>query len=170
MDVRPGGHDGAGGTARRAGRSWEPWRWLALIPAAALCCAGLTVARVLPSNVHPHYTMRATSRQLGVLLAGTTDVIAAARTEGLFNENPLPYRSVLGRRWPARKPELIVIAFRFNDPDRLLEREYTLIGTYRLFLSPENEDEQSVTLDTAHHEEAVNVYRRSVPSAERAAG
>ncbi len=63
-----------------------------------------------------------------------------------------------------------MIAFRFNDPDRLLEREYTLIGTYRLFLSPENEDEQSVTLDTAHHEEAVNVYRRSVPSAERAAG
>jgi hypothetical protein len=114
--------------------------------------------------------MRATSRQLGVLLAGTTDVIAAARTEGLFNENPLPYRSVLGRRWPARKPELIVIAFRFNDPDRLLEREYTLIGTYRLFLSPEYEDEHSVTLDTVHHEEAVNVYRRSVPSAERAGG
>jgi hypothetical protein len=143
-----------------AGRAWRPARWAALVPAAALCYGGLVVARVLPSYVHPHYTLRDTSRALGATLAAGPDLLVASRTEGLFTGTALPYRSTLGRTWPARMPERIVIAFRFDDPEDLLRRDYTLIATYRLFVSPEYEDEHSRTLDTVHHQEFVKVYVR----------
>jgi hypothetical protein len=145
----------------RAGRRWETKRWISLIPVAAVCYAALSIVRVLPSYMHPHYSIRDTSQQLGLSLAGATEVIASSRTEGLFNGNALPYRTVLGRMWPEHKPEVIVIAFEFDDPERLLEREYTLVATYRLFVSPEYENGYSVTLDTIRHEELVKVYRRS---------
>ncbi|HWN12437.1 MAG TPA: hypothetical protein VNU02_01185, partial [Candidatus Dormibacteraeota bacterium] len=71
-----------------------------------------------------------------------------------------PYRSTLGRTWPGRKPERIVIVFRFDDPDDLLRKEYTLTATYRLFVSPEYVDEHSRTLDVLNHREFVKVYVR----------
>ena len=142
------------------GRAWRPAGWAALVPAAALCYGGLVVARVVPSYLHPHYTLRDTSRALGATLAAGPDLLVASRTEGLFTETALPYRSTLGRTWPARMPERIVIAFRFDDPDDLLRRDYTLVATYRLFVSPEYEDEHSPTLDTVNHQELVKVYVR----------
>lgn len=143
------------------GRSWTARPWLALIPAAALGYAALTAARVAPSYLQPHYSLKQTSRELELSLGGPADLIASARTEGLFNGNALRYRTVLGRRWPAHKPDVIVIGFRFDDPEGLLGREYDLIATYRLFVSPEYEDSNSVTLDTVRHEEVVKVYRRN---------
>lgn len=142
------------------GRAWWPGRWAALVPAAALCYGGLVVARVAPSYVHPHYTLKAASEALGATLAGGPDVLTVSRGEGLFTGNRLPYRSTLGRTWPARPPERIVIVFRFDDPGDRLGREYTLIATYRLFVSPAYEDEHSTTLDTVNHQEFVKVYVR----------
>jgi hypothetical protein len=143
-----------------AGRAWRPERWAALVPAAALCYGGLVVARVAPSYLHPHYTMKETSAALGATLAAGPDLLVASRAEGLFTGNRLPYRSTLGRTWPARKPERIVIVFRFDDPDDLLRKEYTLTATYRLFVSPEYEDAHSPTLDVLNHQEFVKVYVR----------
>lgn len=68
---------------------------------------------------------------------------------------------MLGRRWAAHTPDVIVIGFRFDDPEGLLAREYHLIATYRLFVSAEYEDPNSVTLDTIRHEEVVKVFRRN---------
>jgi hypothetical protein len=143
-----------------AGRPWDTRRWLALVPAAALCYAALSVVRILPSYIHPHYSIKDASEQLGLSLAGSSEPIASSRTEGLFNGNTLPYLAV-NWRWPDPKPEVIVIGFRFDDPERLLGHEYRLIATYRLFVSPEYEDEHSVTLDRTRHEEVVKVYRRN---------
>ncbi len=144
----------------RTGRGWERSRWLALVPAAALCYGGLVVARVAPSYLHPRYTMKETSAALGASLAEARDVITSSRSEGLFNGNALAYRSTLGRSWPPRKPDLIVIAFRFDDREQVLQREYELVATYRLFISPDYEDEHSGTLDAIHHREFVRVYAR----------
>jgi hypothetical protein len=143
-----------------AGRAWRPPRWAALVPAAALCYGGLVVARVAPSYLHPHYTLKETSRALGATLAAGPDLLVASRTEGLFTGNALPYRSTLGRAWPTPMPERIVIAFRFDDPEDLLRRDYALIATYGLFVSPEYEDEHSTTLDAVNHQEFVKVYVR----------
>lgn len=142
------------------GRGWRPGRWAALVPAAALAYGGLVLARVAPSYVYPHYTIKETSEALGATLAPGPDLLVAARSEGLFTATRLPYRSTLGRTWPAHKPERIVIVFRFNDPEDLLARDYTLVATYKLFLSPEYEDEHSPTLDVVHHQETVKVYVR----------
>ena len=147
-------------TLTAAGRGWRPERWAVLVPAAALCYGGLVVARVAPSYLHPHYTMKETSAALGATLAAGPDLLIASRAEGLFTGNRLPYRSTLGRTWPDRKPERIVIVFRFDDPEDLLRKDYALTATYRLFLSPEYEDEHSPTLDTVNHQETVKVYVR----------
>jgi hypothetical protein len=158
---------GAAGTTVLAGllaglgRSWERPGWPVLIPAAALSCAGLTVARVAPSYLHPHYTMKASSEQLGALLADTPGGIACSNAEALFNGNALPYRSAFGMTWPDRKPERIVIAFHFDDPGRSLERDYTLIATYRLSLSPEYKNEHPLTSDPAARDGVARVYRRN---------
>jgi len=149
------------GLLARAGRRWDSRRWVTLIPVVALCYAVLSVVRILPSYIHPHYSIKHTSEQLGLSLAGSQELVASSRTEGLFNGNTLPYRAVNIRRWPDPKPEVIVIGFRFDDREKLLGREYHLIATYRLFVSPEYEDEHSVTLDTTRHEEVVKVYRRN---------
>jgi hypothetical protein len=130
------------------------------VPAAALAYGGLVLARVAPSYAHPHYTMKQTSAALGATLAPGPDLLVASRSEGLFTATRLPYRSTLGRTWPAQEPERIVIVFRFDDPEDLLTRDYTLVATYTLFLSPEYEDEHSPTLDVVHHQETVKVYVR----------
>ncbi|HKW95114.1 MAG TPA: hypothetical protein VJX92_24735 [Methylomirabilota bacterium] len=144
----------------RGGRAWSSDRWAALVPAAVLCYGALELARVAPSYIHPHYTMKQTSEVLGASLAGPRDVVIASRTEGLFNGNGLRYRSTLGRTWPRQKPERIVIAFRFDDPNGLLVREYDLVATYRLFVSPEYKDELLHTNDTVSGQELVKVYVR----------
>lgn len=143
-----------------AGRAWRPARWAALVPAAALCYGALEVARVVPSYLHPHYTLKDASRALGATLTAGPDLLVTSRAEGLFTGNALPYRSTLGRTWPARMPERIVIAFRFDDPQGFLLHEYKLVATYRLFVSPEYEDKHSATLDTVNHQELVKVYVR----------
>jgi hypothetical protein len=104
--------------------------------------------------------MKETSAALGATLAPGPDLLVASRAEGLFTGNRLPYRSTLGRTWPARMPERIVMVFRFDDPEDRLRKEYTLTATYRLFVSPEYEDEHSPTLDTVNHQEFVKVYVR----------
>jgi hypothetical protein len=142
------------------GRGWRAARWAALVPAAALAYGGLVLVRVAPSYVHPHYTIKKTSEALGATLAPGPDLLVASRSEGLFTATRLPYRSTLGRTWPAQEPERIVIVFRFDDPEDLLTRDYTLVATYKLFLSPEYEDEHSPTLDVVHHQETVKVYVR----------
>jgi hypothetical protein len=141
------------------GRAWSHARWAALVPAAALCYGALVLARVVPSYVHPQYTMKHISAALGASLAGSRDIVVS-RADSLFNGNAVPYRTTLGRMWPRPRPEHIVIAFRFIDPESTLSREYELVATYRLFVSPEYEDERSETLDTVNHQEFVQVYVR----------
>jgi len=145
----------------QGGRTWKTARWTLLVPAAALCYGALVVARVVPSYIHPHYTMKHTSEALGASLAGPRDVIIVSEMEGLFTGNALPYQSLLGRTWPPQKPERIVIGLRFADPDSVLAHEYELVATYRLFVSPEYvEDDRSDTLDTVAHQELAKVYVR----------
>jgi hypothetical protein len=105
--------------------------------------------------------MREASRDLGVLLAGSSRDITTANVEGLFNDNTLPYRSILGDRWPTTRPEVIVIAFKFDDPQRLLEREYRLIRSYRIYVSPEYVRTEDSWIPTTEAEQVtVRVYRR----------
>ena len=58
----------------------------------------LGLVHIATTYLDPYFSMRAASRDLGVLLAGSTRDIATANAEGLFNDNALPYRSILGDR------------------------------------------------------------------------
>jgi Dolichyl-phosphate-mannose-protein mannosyltransferase len=122
--------------AARAGRWGRPAAAVALVAAAALY-AGLGVVRVAPGYLEPHYTMREASRDLGVLLARVPGRIGAIGGDSVFSENRLPYRSLLGRRWPASPPDVLILAGLLEDPQGRLGREYWLIRQYAIYVSPE---------------------------------
>jgi hypothetical protein len=56
-----------------------------VVSGLVLAGALLAVVRILPSYVHPQYTMRETGRQLEALLGGVSGAIATAEAESLFN-------------------------------------------------------------------------------------
>lgn len=110
------------------------------VAAAALCYLCISLVRLAPAYVNPQYTIRETSRHLGTLLADQSEV-GTARGEGLFTENHLRYKSLFLHRgvriWPSHRPDALVIVFPLHDRTNILEREYCLVQTYRLHVSPE---------------------------------
>lgn len=119
-----------------------------VITAVALCYLILSVIRIAPNYVSPHYTIRETSRQLEGLLAGHP-LITTAFGEGLFTENTLRYQAIdirdyipgvrgRGSPWPRTLPDALVLVSPVDNPSNILEREYCLIQRYRLFVSAEH--------------------------------
>jgi hypothetical protein len=142
-------------------RGWRQRAGAVGIVAAAVGYVTLGLVQLAPGYLDPLFSMREASRDLGVLLAGSSRDIATANAEGLFNDNALPYRSILGDRWPTKMPEVIVIAFKFDDPQRLLEREYRLIRSYRIYVSPEYARTEDPWIPASEAEQVtVRVYRR----------
>ena len=80
----------------------------------------------------PHYSIKQASRDLGRSLA-CSGLVVTANAEGLFNDNALPYRTIVGRAWSTYRPDVIVIVF--DDPEGLLSREYRLGASSRLYTS-----------------------------------
>jgi hypothetical protein len=150
-------------TLTSLGRRWSLDRWIGLIPAAVLCYSTLGASRIVSAYVVPHYSMKQASQDLGVSLADSPSLVATASAEGLFNGNALPYRTVLGRTWPTDRPDTIVIAFAFHDPEGLLGREYRLTASYRLYVSPEYEQGGEHAGPEGGKVEVVRVYRRELP-------
>lgn len=140
-------------TLASVGRRWSRERWIGLIPAAVLCYSALGAFRIAPAYVAPQYSMKQASRDLGLSLASSAGLVATANAEGLFNDNALSYRAIVGRTWPTYRPDIMVIVFVFNDPEGLLSQEYRLTASYRLYTSAE-----------AARPAVVRVYRREVPS------
>jgi hypothetical protein len=147
--------------AARAARWGRPAAGVALVAAAALY-AGLGMVRLAPGYLEPHYTMREISRDLGVLLAGTSGRIGARGGDGLFSENRLPYRSIMSAEWPASPPEVIVLAGLLSDPQGRLGREYRLIRQYAIYVAPEYVLDQATwaATDGSFQRTNVRVYRR----------
>lgn len=138
-------------TLTSVGRRWSLKRWIGFIPAAVLCYAVLGAARIAPAYVAPHYSMKQASRDLGRSLAGSAGPVATASAEGLFNDNALSYRAIVGRTWPTYRPDVIVIVFEFYDSEGLLSQEYRLTASYQIYTNAE-----------APKPAVVRVYRREV--------
>jgi hypothetical protein len=75
--------------------NWERRRWAQLSVVAAALVFGSTAIKAASLYVTPRYTLLEASRDLGQLLADC-DSIASVRSEGLFNNNRLPYGHSLG--------------------------------------------------------------------------
>ena len=141
------------------GRRPASWR-LRAAPVVALAFALLAVVRIIPSYVHPHFTMRETARQLEILLGDASRTIATSRAESLFNGNRLPYRAIPDD-WEWR-PDVLVIAFfpLFQDPEGVVEREYREMNRFELFVSPEYADRSPAQAETTKPRETVRLYQR----------
>jgi hypothetical protein len=113
---------------------------------AVLYFAGSLIS-LAPGYLHPHYSIRDASRDLGKLLANSSSV-AVARAEGLFNGNTVPYRS-FDRRTETEKPEVVVVGFVFRGHQEWLDQNYHIAKTYPLYVSPEYARLQPDALDSA---------------------
>jgi hypothetical protein len=116
---------------------------------------------IAPSYLDPHYSIRDASRDLGKLLRDSS-LIITVKSEGLFTENTLRYHHVDPAKLRPDKSETVVIAFESCRPDltRVLEREYQLVKSYALYVSPAlHELGCEPTLPGAHFARAA-VYRR----------
>ena len=106
------------------------------ITAVAVVCLIIMAARLAPGYVNPHFSMREVSRDLGSLLVNFS-TITAVRTDTLFNENKLRYKSSQDVVWPPEKTQIVVTAFSFDDWKDILDRGYHVMKRYRVFVSPE---------------------------------
>ena len=140
----------------RAGRGWSGERWRTLAAVAVLAYATLAVTRIAPSYLAPHYSIRQASREIGRTLAGVSGPIATSKAEGLFNDNRLPYRSVLNATWPADGGDALVVGFAFVGDEARPPAGYRPVATYRLGVSPEF---------APGPPEPIRVYRRGDPAA-----
>jgi hypothetical protein len=120
-----------------AGGRWTGERWRTLATMAVLAYAVVAVTRIASSYVTPHYSIRQASREIGRALAGVSAPIATSKAEGLFNDNRLPYRSVLDAAWPADGSAAIVVGFAFREDETHPPDGYRRVATYRLVVSPE---------------------------------
>jgi hypothetical protein len=146
----------AAGLLAWAGRRWPGERWLTLATVAALAYAALAVSRIAPSYVTPQYSIRQASREIGRSLATVSGSIATSKAEGLFNDNRLPYRSVLNAAWPTDGSDALVVGFGFAADEAHPPDGYRRVGTYRLAVSPEY---------APGPPEPIRVYRRGDPAA-----
>ena len=105
--------------------------------AVAAAYALIALVRLAPGYLHPHYSIREASRDLGQFLAGVAHPVRTLESEVLFSDNRLSYRIIHGRKWPASRPEVMLLGAPIEDPLRLLEREYRLARTYEIYTSPE---------------------------------
>jgi 4-amino-4-deoxy-L-arabinose transferase-like glycosyltransferase len=110
---------------------WGSAESLRLITGFAIVYSAILFFRIAPAYVSPHYTMRDSSRDLGNILSGQSS-ISAIRTEALFSENTVRYKSY----WPVENPEMVVIAFSTMKNLLALQQNYDLVKRYKIFVSP----------------------------------
>jgi hypothetical protein len=108
------------------------------ITAVAVICLIIMVTRIAPGYVNPHFSMRKTSQDLERLLVNSF-TIAAVRSDSLFIQNKLRYKSSLDLGWPPERTEIVVSAF-ISDSDpwkNILDHEYHVMQRYKLFTAPD---------------------------------
>ena len=108
------------------------------IAAVAAICLIIMVARIAPGYFNPHFSMKEVSRNLERLLVNSS-TITAVRSDSLFNENKLRYKSSLDLGWPPERTEIVVTAFiSVSDPwKNILDREYHVMQRYNVFVAPD---------------------------------
>ena len=107
-----------------------------MITTVALCYLTISVIRIAPGYLQPHYSIRDASRDIGRLLSGSSG-IATVKGEALFNENTLTYYSIWNRVAQTDQPNFLILVFRPEQNSDIVQREYHLLKTYALYVAPE---------------------------------
>jgi hypothetical protein len=139
---------------------WSATRWAHGLTTLALFYLLTLAIKIAPGYVNPHYSMKNASRDLGLILSGSSTIVTIA-AESLFNENKLPYKSLFDTNWPAEKPEIIVVAFRHEWAKGIVARDYRQIKTYDLYVSPEYDRSGHSSLSLSPAGVVVTVYKRN---------
>ena len=139
---------------------WSATRWAHASTILALFYLLTLAIKIAPGYVNPHYSMKNASRDLGLILSGSSTVVTIA-AESLFNENNLPYKSLFDIDWPAEKPEILVVAFRREWVKDIVARNYRQIKAYDLYVSPEYDRSGLSSLSLSPAGLVVTVYKRN---------
>jgi len=119
----------------------------------------ILLVKIAPGYMNPHYSMRDTSRDLGLLLSDSSTIETVA-ADSLFNENNLPYKNFLEANWSVERPEILVVAFRHEWVKGIVERDYRQIKTYDLYVSPEYDRTRLSPASLTSDGVLVTVYKR----------
>ncbi|MGH9201217.1 MAG: hypothetical protein ACRD2A_08285, partial [Vicinamibacterales bacterium] len=112
-----------------------------IVGTVAIAYMVLSLVRIAPGYLEPRYTIRGASVALGELLSDSTDAVATVDGEGLFNQNQLPYTSILEPWLGSARPDALVVVGGMLDPGRVLERRYRIVARYPLYVAPEYSDD-----------------------------
>ena len=139
---------------------WSATRWAHGITILALFYLLTLAIKIAPGYVNPHYSIKSASRDMGLILSGSSTIVTIA-AESLFNENKLSYKGLFDTNWPAEKPEIIVVAFRHEWVKDIVAQDYRQIKTYDLYVSPEYDRSGHSSLSLSPAGVVVTVYKRN---------
>lgn len=140
-----------------AASQWNSITWGRVINVAALFYLTISLIRISPAYISPHYTLKDTSIKLGKLLVDEPHVVSY-NSAGLFIDNSIPYRWFIRVKWKTDMPDMIVKAqpFFFNGDQEFFDENYHPIKKYKLHLSQEYFDYWP-----RHQGEEVVVYKKN---------
>jgi hypothetical protein len=99
----------------------------------------VSLPRVLPGYLTPHFTLREVSQELGTII-GPDEFVATTFAEGLFNDNTLHYslRNLAEMRdLPPFFASVPGVNFNLGIDDTFLAKHYELVRTFEIYVSPE---------------------------------
>ncbi len=96
----------------------------------------ISILSIAPGYISRRYTIKETSQSLETLLSNSHK-IAVYRSEGLFNGNRLRYENLSQYRDRSEVPEILVVAFEPLYPQDISEKNYRLLKSYYIHLSPD---------------------------------
>ena len=127
------------------------------ITVVTMVCLTISLARITPGYFDPHYSIRDSAQDLSRLLPATAR-IATFKAETLFNNNNLRYSSF---DWPAKKPDFLLVTFDLSKIEDILEKEYRLMKSYNVWVSPEYDRSGSNSVGHVNEGLIVALYKKN---------
>ena len=144
----------------KAAIGWGQIGAASCVVAFAMTYMVISLFSLSPAYMDPHYSIRDASQAIGRLYFGAHQIFTV-RAEGLFNNNSLYYRKFDHRLRTSAKDEILVVAFATHQSvETFLEREYRIVNSYDIYLSPEFYRLHPATVSTFPRGKIVRVFKR----------
>ena len=132
-----------------------------VITAVAIFYLAVSLVRIAPDYFDRQYSIRDSSRDLGLLLPASAR-IATFKAETLFNNNNLRYRSrYKSFGWPAQKPDFLLVTFDYTELKDILAEQYHFIKRYNLWILPQYDRLGSSSVEYVNESLIVVLYKKN---------
>jgi len=132
-----------------------------VVRGVAIFYLAVSLVRFVPDYIDRQYSIRDSSRDLGLLLPASAR-IATFKAETLFNNNNLRYRSrYQSFGWPAQKPDFLLVTFDYTGLKDILAKQYHFIKRYNLWILPQYDRLGSRSIEHVNKSLIVVLYKKN---------